>query len=833
MKRALTSCMLAIVILVFLANAFYHIKKAGDSPIEMMGNIDQYSQYLPHFIFARESILAGSFPLWTPYQAVGRPFFAHMGLGLLYPVNWIIFLMDVPRAMLAIQFLDVVIGMAGMMIFLRYLKLEWPGIILASVLFGYAVLEQSFSHCLGSTYCWLPVIFWLTQRLLDRPGFGACAALSASLALSFLGGFSQFFYYICIITFIYSVFILILSWPRYGYKAVSVRLGLIGLAFVLTLGLVSVQLLPTMQLSLSSVRSLAEKLTPRVVSKTGPLSVEWFKDFLSRNTSRYYFGASLLFIPFAFGSKKQRTVAIGLLGTFAYAILFVLSKQTPALALFGKIPFADTFRFPERMLPLTLFILAALVGVGLSSLWERAPLKLRRPQFGNLDWFWLLAIVCTLAILFAAYADVVELVRSSALYFIIFLPSGALVIGYLLYSSKYPAWAKWAGIALVAFVALVGVVIRAHMLYPVAYLVILLPCVLIFFMSLANASALSHRAKRLAAWVVLLVVLLDVVANRVHIERTVPATTRAELASRASSDRRIAWVKDHAGYSRVLLIRPMSMFIPNAGNMFRFSNINSYDSFTLARWQNFLRLMVGFEEFDRIYGGRVFYGVVDEHIWKKFLQEPRMAGLTSLRYLMLRNVSEDEMRELHEYIDAYGGGWKLKYESGDAEPNFCVYENEFALPRAYVVDRYASAHNEEESLQAIKQNISVLSDSVVLENGEPSFHTASTPGKAGRAQVSRYEINEVELDVEADEPSLVVLTDSYYPGWTAFVDGAEKPVWRANSLFKAVEVAPGNHTVVFKFQPASVRWGIAVSLGSLSLILAGLFLERRFRRSPN
>ncbi|UCD55970.1 MAG: YfhO family protein, partial [Candidatus Hydrogenedentota bacterium] len=74
------------------------------------------------------------------------------------------------------------------------------------------------------------------------------------------------------------------------------------------------------------------------------------------------------------------------------------------------------------------------------------------------------------------------------------------------------------------------------------------------------------------------------------------------------------------------------------------------------------------------------------------------------------------------------------------------------------------------------------------------------------------------------------LTDSYYPGWNAFVDGMRRPVWRANSLFRAVEVPPGVHTLIFRYQPASVRWGIVISLASVVLAAMGLFIERRYLR---
>jgi len=78
-----------------------------------------------------------------------------------------------------------------------------------------------------------------------------------------------------------------------------------------------------------------------------------------------------LLIPFSLASKKYRYVAVALIGSFTYTVLFVLSKQTPALSIIGRIPFADTFRWHERMIDLNQFMIAALVGLGLSFIYEK------------------------------------------------------------------------------------------------------------------------------------------------------------------------------------------------------------------------------------------------------------------------------------------------------------------------------------------------------------------------------------------------------------------------------------------------------------------------------
>jgi hypothetical protein len=257
-----------------------------------------------------------------------------------------------------------------------------------------------------------------------------------------------------------------------------------------------------------------------------------------------------------------------------------------------------------------------------------------------------------------------------------------------------------------------------------------------------------------------------------------------------------------------------------------FFNISDYEPFTMARWKNYVRMIVGSEQFDElIVPGRIFAGWIDTFdattVRKQFLRQTRMTGLASLRYFVTREPMVDDGSG--EFED----GWK-SVDEGNSKGQFHVYENKSALPRAYLVNSYIATRDEGESLQAISENIANLSWLVVLENGAPSFSPSAEPADPGQVVIEEYGINEVELYVEATEPSLVVLTDSYYPGWNAFVDGDRKPLWRANSLFRAVEVSPGEHDVVFRYQPASVRWGITISFCSLILIFAGLLIERHY-----
>ena len=78
------------------------------------------------------------------------------------------------------------------------------------------------------------------------------------------------------------------------------------------------------------------------------------------------------------------------------------------------------------------------------------------------------------------------------------------------------------------------------------------------------------------------------------------------------------------------------------------------------------------------------------------------------------------------------------------------------------------------------------------------------------------------MDVMLTEHGWLVLSDFYYPGWLAWVDGKIVPLYRANVAGRAAPVPAGRHRVEFTYEPQSLQQGIALSAISLALLLGGL-----------
>jgi uncharacterized membrane protein YfhO len=76
---------------------------------------------------------------------------------------------------------------------------------------------------------------------------------------------------------------------------------------------------------------------------------------------------------------------------------------------------------------------------------------------------------------------------------------------------------------------------------------------------------------------------------------------------------------------------------------------------------------------------------------------------------------------------------------------------------------------------------------------------------AGRVKIVDWRPGRVEIEAESEAGGVLALHATAYPGWVAEIGGQDAPVLRADHLFRAVEVPPGNHRIVFSFRPLSFQ----------------------------
>jgi len=157
-----------------------------------------------------------------------------------------------------------------------------------------------------------------------------------------------------------------------------------------------------------------------------------------------------------------------------------------------------------------------------------------------------------------------------------------------------------------------------------------------------------------------------------------------------------------------------------------------------------------------------------------------------------------------------GPGLSLRYQGADGR----IYRNDAALPRAFVAPR-ARCLDEARVLQLIRARTVDFRREVLLGDcaGTPSGgdHVGAAGPSIATARIERYSADRVVISAESDRGGYLVLTDAWFPGWTASVDGRATPVQRANHAFRAVKLPPGRHQVDFRYAPMSIRLGFGLT----------------------
>ena len=156
-----------------------------------------------------------------------------------------------------------------------------------------------------------------------------------------------------------------------------------------------------------------------------------------------------------------------------------------------------------------------------------------------------------------------------------------------------------------------------------------------------------------------------------------------------------------------------------------------------------------------------------------------------------------------------------------------LYERRLSLPRAFVVSQNQVVAGTAGALDLMLSPSFDPRRSAAVE--APTRAALFTGGPIGTARITHYSTQRVTVEV-ASSGGLLVLADAYYPGWRALVDGSDATIYPANAAFRGVPVAPGNHTVEFIYDPATVKTGAAVSALSLILLLGVTLWSFRYQR---
>jgi hypothetical protein len=147
-----------------------------------------------------------------------------------------------------------------------------------------------------------------------------------------------------------------------------------------------------------------------------------------------------------------------------------------------------------------------------------------------------------------------------------------------------------------------------------------------------------------------------------------------------------------------------------------------------------------------------------------------------------------------------------------------VFENLDVMPRAFLVHD-ARVVDDKRALTEMQRNDFQPAQLALLANGGAPIRTGGAQRDDESVKIVSYKPERVVLSAEVRADAYLILADAWFPGWIARVDGVEVPLRRADLIFRAVRVAPGDHQVEFEYRPTWLYVGAVIS--AIALIIVG------------
>lgn len=158
-----------------------------------------------------------------------------------------------------------------------------------------------------------------------------------------------------------------------------------------------------------------------------------------------------------------------------------------------------------------------------------------------------------------------------------------------------------------------------------------------------------------------------------------------------------------------------------------------------------------------------------------------------------------------------------------------LYALDNVVPRAYIVPKVIEEKNPFQILQRLTSEDFNPASAVLLEQ---PVRGARRKDFSAQTKIVEYTNRSVTVHTSLNDTGILVLADSFYPGWRAYVDGGEAEILRANLFFRAISLSPGEHRVEFHYRPRSFVIGLGISLATLcGLGVYGILVILRRRRT--
>jgi len=678
----------------------------------------------------------------------------------------------------------------GTFLLLRTLKVGRFGSLVAAVTFmfgGSMTVWQN--YVIGNAYAWMPVLFFLGERLLVSRRLLCVPLTGFVIAVQILGGHYQTSFIMLVAWSLFCVYRAVDSFRRNGNggrlaNTLFLLLGAAALGFML----VAVQLLPfwdwLQQTSEVRIR-LQERSSSWIDAIFWKGTVVTLVTLVLPNLNGNPTWGSP--IGFFYSNYIEQMVYMGVV-PLVLAILAIAGTRSKAGSAPGQHVECSGSSWPNK----GLIVFLACMGAFFLGMALRLPpfdLVNHLPVFSVVSPSrWRLVFTFCVSVLAGIGAERV-LSMSVGAPALRYLPWG--LLAFALLGTALLIVVRW---MLVSFKDALVTYNRIRTNYPIMVQAFSLSNVTMYFsilvgLAFAGVIALYRKGllgRPLLVVLLLVLVLIDLFAFGRSFN---PAIPQDHVFPRTES---VQFLQERL--TRQDLVRIVAMrddLPPETGTPYGFSEISGAD-FPSQRYLELARAAGG----RMIAHNRMYFSVV----------QPRLLSIMNVKYVITsakpKGLPSEQFREVY------------------CNSSVTIYENAACLPRAYTVHRVHLVEDDREMLRLLVSPDFDPARAILVEES-PAFDLPENASPHDDVvHIERYSPEQVCIQVEMAENGFLFLSDAHYPGWQAFVDGEETKIYRANYAFRSVYLPKGKHLVQFTYTPVGFGLGLAVTVAGLVLALA-------------
>lgn len=748
---------------------------------------DTVDAVYPMKYYGHKMIKQGIMPLWDTSILCGVPFLANNESLLFNPIYSLFYLFSLPESFGYANMLQIFLAGLFMYLFMRSINVGMFGALLSGIVYmfnGFFIVWLE-DLTFVSPAVWLPLILLSIEKSLraEKPAYSILAGFL--IGIQFLCGIAQVCFYLLICVFFYACIRLIQLKP----KKILVSFRRILLIFIIGFGLGAIQLIPTFELV-----NLCQRQELKYAFHFFDLSVALhtitfvFPNMFGSPMNYSYWGLEnytelcgymgilpLILVFIALLYRRDWRVWVFFI-IWLFALLIYL--DTPLNCLLYLVPGYSKAAANSRFIFLYLFCGSILAGLGADYLEFNTQIKLKLKPLSRRIFFTLAAIIGIIFI--------------SILVFKVYGQTIIRLISHIPFcNSSY---------SLTIFETIFTEINTARHFYKYYNLIsqgLFFPILLI----LSSLWLLRLYAKRGPVLAFKVIVILIVIADLFFFGLSyLTFTDKKQVFPRLEST---DFLKKDKDLFRVLPI----------GNAFPRSTIVPYD-FQLATGylslpvKRYAELCLKMDKKSGIEGG-----VGIEFLSFSAIHSP-LINLLNAKYILTDKTIDDNK-------------FKLVYDK-----DVFIYENKNVLPRVFIVPYAKVIKKDEDILNQLNSDSFNPLEYVILEE-EPVIKPVIFSLKDSTVRIIDYSANGVKIEANLTGQGFLVFLDTDYPGWKVYVDGKKDRIYRANYIFRAVQLDKGKHLIKFIFRPFSFIIGLTITIVTLIAALTGIFLSTGKRKNRN